>query len=284
MKSAQTNTIEILPLSEEDARTAKLLTDQDEKIVYEHIRASHTKGIWMKDLITNTNMHRQVITKAIKSLENKEIIKSVKSIKTPAKKIYMLTNVVPSVEITGGAWFTDQELDVEFIEMLAKATMKFMLHRFTQHQVQMYGTSVMPVSSIQGLPSADDVKAFIARAQLTSVDLARQDVEDLLQMMVYDGQLEKWKRTDFHQGQNAKSIWVYRPTLKALRLHAQASRDHNQGTSDIEDPCQMRMEHWSSMPCAHCPVFEECSDHGRVTPAKCEYFHTWLGKIEASEK
>lgn len=35
----------------------------------------------MKDLVMNTGLHRLVVTKVVKSLENKRIIKNVKSVK-----------------------------------------------------------------------------------------------------------------------------------------------------------------------------------------------------------
>ena len=37
----------------------------------------------------------------------------------------MLYDVVPSTEVTGGPWFSDNELDSEFIEALSKAIYKF---------------------------------------------------------------------------------------------------------------------------------------------------------------
>jgi DNA-directed RNA polymerase III subunit RPC6 len=33
----------------------------------------------------------------------------------------MLQGLEPSVEITGGPWYTDNELDTEFIKLLSKA-------------------------------------------------------------------------------------------------------------------------------------------------------------------
>jgi len=39
----------------------------------------------------------------------------------------MLMELTPSVEVTGGPWFTDQELDVDFVEQLTNACYKFVL-------------------------------------------------------------------------------------------------------------------------------------------------------------
>ena len=53
----------------------------DEKVVYQCIKAAHNKGIWTKDLKLRTSLHQTVITKVLKSLENRKIIKAVKSVK-----------------------------------------------------------------------------------------------------------------------------------------------------------------------------------------------------------
>ena len=66
-----------------------------------------------------------MVTLAIKQLERQGHIKSVKSVKTPTKKLYMLTEFEPSVELTGGAWYTDDVLDVEFIDQLSHQLLKY---------------------------------------------------------------------------------------------------------------------------------------------------------------
>lgn len=37
----------------------------------------------------------------------------------------MLSHLTPAVELTGGPWFTDNELDLDFVEMLKKLCLKF---------------------------------------------------------------------------------------------------------------------------------------------------------------
>ena len=44
----------------------------------------------------------------------------------PTRKIYMLANLTPSVELTGGPWFTDNELDTEFVDLLKKCAYKYL--------------------------------------------------------------------------------------------------------------------------------------------------------------
>jgi len=53
----------------------------DELIIYEHIEAAGREGIWTKVLKTRTNQHQTVLTKCLKSLENRRFIKCIKSVK-----------------------------------------------------------------------------------------------------------------------------------------------------------------------------------------------------------
>jgi DNA-directed RNA polymerase III subunit RPC6 len=38
----------------------------------------------------------------------------------------MLANLTPSVELTGGPWFTDNELDTEFVDLLKKCAYRYL--------------------------------------------------------------------------------------------------------------------------------------------------------------
>ena len=74
----------------------------------------------------------------------------------------------------------------------------------------------------QSYPSAPDVQQFITNSGLTPVELSQQDVEELLQMLVFDGQLERIIQGD---------KWVYHPTKSPLQ-------------SD-----DFRMDQWTELPC-----------------------------------
>ncbi len=69
-------------------------------------------GMWTKDMKTRSNLTQPQITKILKTLESRDLIKSVKSVSNASRKVYMLFDLVPSAEITGGAWCVG--LAVEF--------------------------------------------------------------------------------------------------------------------------------------------------------------------------
>ena len=41
----------------------------------------------------------------------------------------MMAHLEPSVELTGGPWYTDNELDTEFIKLLCSACLRFVRER-----------------------------------------------------------------------------------------------------------------------------------------------------------
>lgn len=108
-------------------RASKL--NDDARLVYNTIRSAGNNGIWTKDLKKKTNLHTIVLNRTLKSLEQKQEIKAVKHVKYPTRKIYMLFSLSPSSEVTGGAWYTDQELDTDFIDSLKAACLKYIMSR-----------------------------------------------------------------------------------------------------------------------------------------------------------
>jgi len=81
-------------------------------------------GIWTKHLKAKTSLHQTVIDRCLKTLTQKRLIKRVQSVQHITRKIYMLEGLEPSISLTGGPWYTDNELDTEFIHNLTEACYK----------------------------------------------------------------------------------------------------------------------------------------------------------------
>ena len=76
------------------------------------------RGIWTRDIKIATNIPQHSLTKTLKILEQRSLIKAVRSVVSKSKKLYMLYDTVPAKEITGGPWYSDQEFDHEFVTEL----------------------------------------------------------------------------------------------------------------------------------------------------------------------
>ncbi|KAI8068687.1 RNA polymerase Rpc34 [Gongronella butleri] len=252
----------------QDAEKASRLNDE-QRIVYNAIRAAGNNGLWTRDLKKKTNLHTIVLNRTLKALENKQEIKSVKHVKFPTRKIYMLFNTTPSSEVTGGAWYTDQELDIDFIDSLKAACLKYIIARsfprIDNARDALYGPEY------EHYPTATEVRRFITESRISSIDLSVKDISSLLDVLVYDGDVEKRLpyldgMDELSEGEDDEAAleeatggvqWTY----KATRNKAKA---------------RLPVEAMTETPCGRCPMFTFCTENGPVSPVNCEYFKTWL--------
>jgi DNA-directed RNA polymerase III subunit RPC6 len=105
-------------VTRESAENYKDLS-RDEKMVYSAIDSSGTKGLWTKTVKERLNIHAKVVERAFKSLEGKGLIEQMKDVKFPGRKMFIKRGLKPNEDATGGAWFTDGELDTLMIDMVA---------------------------------------------------------------------------------------------------------------------------------------------------------------------
>lgn len=236
------------------------------------IKASDNRGIWTKDLKTKTNLHQTVLNKVLKSLESgRRLIKSVRNVKNPTRKVYMLIGLNPSAELTGGPWFSETELDVEFINELCKVCLKFIISRSSFKPGK--DAAILQVNFLNNrYPTLMDVHDFICNSGVTTTELGVDDVRMLLDRLIFDGDVEKIARVAQHTVRDSDNddldddVFAYR----ALR------------TCDEEAES---LEHFSlsSVPCATCPVYDLCSadDNGSINPGTCEYYKQWIANILA---
>jgi len=153
----------------EDAAKFKGLGPQ-EMLVYQLIKQTGNKGMWTKDMKFQSNLQQPQITKILKTLEGRNLVKSVRSVTGGNKKVYMLYELEPSRELTGGAWYTEQKFDSEFIEALREACSQF-IHK-------------------QGDVTLGDVVEFIHSRGFVKVDLREEDVLSVINSLVYDGRID----------------------------------------------------------------------------------------------
>ncbi|KAI0943330.1 hypothetical protein AcW1_002518 [Taiwanofungus camphoratus] len=168
----------------------------EESMVLGHIQASSNEGIWTKHLKAKTELHQTVIDRCLKSLTQKQLIKAVKSVKYRTRKIYMLYHLEPSVEMTGGPWYTDNELDTEFIKLLCSACLRFIRDRsipkqkVSEHR-SLHSFPLYPISAAPSYPTAQQILTFLSKSRITETQLSVDHVEMLLNVLVLDGEIEK---------------------------------------------------------------------------------------------
>ena len=94
--------------------------NQEERMVYEVIEEAHDNGIWIKHIKTKTGISDQKrAEKILGRLQQHNLVKQVKSVKSPVQKTYMLFHLAPSDEITGGSFYDGGDLDESLVKELS---------------------------------------------------------------------------------------------------------------------------------------------------------------------
>mmetsp|Transcript_19379 Transcript_19379/g.42417 ORF Transcript_19379/g.42417 Transcript_19379/m.42417 type:complete len:291 (-) Transcript_19379:377-1249(-) len=143
---------------------------QEDLLVYQLIKNASTTGIWTKDLRNKSNLSQVQMSKVLKILEMRKLIKAVKSVASKNRKVYMLYELEPSKELTGGAWYTEQEFDAEFIQVLRDHCLKFVMHK--------------------GRVTLEELCDFVSCTGMSKVELRPDDVLQVVNTLVFDGQVD----------------------------------------------------------------------------------------------
>ncbi|GAB0092830.1 DNA-directed RNA polymerase III subunit RPC6 [Sergentomyia squamirostris] len=222
--------------------TAPKGADNEEKVVYSIIEEGGNKGIWIRDIRVKSNLIMTQLNKILKSLENKKLIKAVKSVNASKKKVYMLYNLDPDRSVTGGAWYQDQDFESEFVDVLNQQCLRYLQMRSEKFSQDKDGPLLAKEKS---LCTVKDVHKFISDLGISKVNLDEEDLETILKTVVYDGKAEQIVQMD--------GSVLYRAVVPAL-----------------PPPGLVQM------PCGICPVISNCSTCGLVTPKTCQYMSEWL--------
>ncbi|XP_065225308.1 DNA-directed RNA polymerase III subunit RPC6 [Planococcus citri] len=214
----------------------------EEKVVYGIVKESGNKGIWIKDIRQKSNLIQLQLNKIIKNLENKKAIKLVKSVKAGKKKVYMLYDLEPDRSLTGGAWYSDQDFESEFVDVLNQQCYKFLETK--REKAREAVGSPLTINN-NSYASVIDVWKFINQLGISRIELSEDDIKTILQTLIYDGKVER--KLTIGGGHLYKAIETLLPPPGLARTT-----------------------------CGICPVFKNCDAVGTVNPKTCSYYNDWL--------
>lgn len=220
--------------------------EREERLVYQIIEDSGNKGIWIRDIKIKSNLVQSHVSKILKKLESKKLIKSVKSVQASKKKMYMLYDVTPDDTLTGGAFYSDQEFESEFVDMLNEHCLKCLQRKaFKAHS-----THSEPLAQASAsLCSTQEVHTFITQLGISNVKLTVDNIRMILDTLIYDGRAE-------------------------VQVMSQAGGDM-QRLYRVVNPV-FDNTGFSKIPCGICPVINHCCDGGAISPVTCVYMKDWL--------
>lgn len=240
----------VYKLKDPDAASLIKGGDNQEKLVYQIIKEAGNKGIWIRDIRFKCNLLLTQVNKILKNLESKKLIKAVKSVAASKKKVYMLYNLEPDRSVTGGAWYSDQDFESEFVEVLNQQCFKYLEQKATLARE----TKVDPVAQRNGsFTPLSDVWKYISELGISKVQLSIEDIETILDTLIYDGKVERSIVAGQGGSGDSGQVKLYR------------------AVSPLIQPSGLMR-----MPCGACPVFDQCYEGGAISPKTCVYMKEWL--------
>nr|GMD16880.1 DNA-directed RNA polymerase III subunit RPC6-like [Ipomoea batatas] len=221
----------------EGASPSQPLVDS-ENVVLNLIKSKKNLGIWLADIKKEAKLQPAVVDKSLASLVKKSLIKQVKNIQNKARKHYMAVEFEPSEELTGGAWYTEGNLDKELINILKETCLKVInkLH----------------------VTTADGIFDFLKDRKAINCTLGQ--ISEILRSMVLDNSIIEVKSSglgEYH------SIPVG-ATCYRIIASVGTGADQKMGSA------------MASIPCGVCPRISECTPDGIISPKACIYFSKWL--------
>ncbi|KAL3925586.1 MAG: hypothetical protein SGILL_000309 [Bacillariaceae sp.] len=148
--------------------------DVSAKLVLQIIEKAGNTGIWTKDIRMQTNIQQQALNKIFKELERRLLIKPINSVTAKSKKLFMLYDLQPSKELTGGVWYSGLDFDHEFISEL-RSFVQIIITKMNK------GTGV----------TLSEIKKVMEQKKVSRVELGLDDVRQLVQTLVYDLLVDK---------------------------------------------------------------------------------------------
>ncbi|TPX31092.1 hypothetical protein SmJEL517_g05509 [Synchytrium microbalum] len=210
--------------SDEEFKKTKGLSDE-ELMVYNVIKSAGNRGIWVRHIKEKSNLHEKSVTKCLDKLSNSLLVKCMTSVKFKTRRLYMLAEVMPSVEVTGGVFYTDQEFDTELADQVS-----LVCHHHIINKTYCDGDMLKPRDSrYKNWATAQSCLKYVAGlGVLNNTDLSVEDIVRVLNRLVYDGKITRYRR----DGKSNEIIKVKDEPVKP----AKASKSTKKGAAASKKP------------------------------------------------
>ncbi|CAD5111375.1 DgyrCDS691 [Dimorphilus gyrociliatus] len=221
-------------------------SDHQEKQIYQLIDESKNMGIWMRDIRLKSGLPMSQVQKTLKVLESKKLIKAVNCVNAAKKKVYMLYDVEPDRSLTGGAWYSNQDFESEFVDILNQQCFKFLQQKLAQSRE---GDLEPTAKRNASYASSTEIWKFICELGISKVKLEVEDIETIMNTLIYDGKVEF---TVVPNGDGSQ-LKIYRAVVSVVPTSG-----------------------FVRTPCGVCPVFNDCYEDWDISPSNCQYMNDWL--------
>lgn len=295
-----------------DAARQITALDRDERAVYVIVEEAHDKGIWVKEIKKKAQgVAQQSVQKAVNKMEKANLIKSVKSVRHPTQKTYMLSHLVPSEDVIGNSFFDAGDLDESFRDELLNLIV-FHVRQTSWGDKDKDAKKGKKKGKEAVINVEDDGDAAGKKRKRTA------DIEDAGNLKRRSVKLdpEAFSQTIYRAGTHtyptAEDIHNFLVTSNAIKPTKAASLTVHeiQGCIDVlcwdeklekimngegtwgyrtvrgitfkppgaiyDDYEEVAGTGLTQAPCGRCPVHDLCHEGGPVNPQECIYLEQWL--------
>ena len=201
----------------------------------------------------------------------------------------------PSDRATGGPWFTDGELDEEFIALISRVLYQYVQKR-SWYETREHGAKRSP-KKVHGKVSPEHLKAIRERelGPAKGADLEEAPRASLYERLlplpanyqnyptvheltsfVEDKKLARDTTLSAEEIQQLLDLLVYDGKIERLVVGGDGFAYKAVRKTFLDEDDQMDSV-LTEVPCGRCPVFDLCEEGGPVSPTNCVYFTEWLG-------
>ena len=276
---------------------AKLLIslDEDCNLVYEYVETAGRDGTWTQNIMKRSKLHKGIMDKSLKILEQKRLIKPVTDHRFPSRRTFMIIGLQPLETVTGGPFYNEGELDDEFVHHLTGYIERWVVSRSwafpknadgkphgkkrkhasdapeNREQAESIRASALdhdvddPEQQVRPFPggyikypSIGQITNALNDSGIAKTTLRIADVQTLVDVLVWDGKFEAVQNRDPQGGEAT----TYRSIQKVV------TEDVKGDTAGITS--------LTEAPCGRCPVFDFCQEDGLVNAKSCQYLQEWL--------
>lgn len=301
--------------AEAEAAKYKLLTSQEQSLVYELIDNAGADGAWQQDMKKKLNIQENTLKKVLKELESRRLIRQVTDVANISKKIWIKYNLKQSAKSTGGPFYTDSTLDEGFIEALMGLIMELARQKgsYLSSGDRHRGRSVSPVLPKKGVINGSASEAAMRSKKRTADAITKDEptngttaitappkprrttvrlplpagyVDYITAEEICDeaNNIAKGQPLEPKDIQQLLDVLMWDGRIEQVKIGDRvgyravrvAKQNPDRVPLDAPEFWEKPTNGLTTAPCGRCPVFELCEEGGPVWAGGCEYFDQWL--------
>ncbi|OAF67809.1 RNA polymerase III subunit C6, partial [Intoshia linei] len=220
--------------------------DINEQNIVNVIRDANDQGILYKNVRKETSILTVVFKNSIKKLIDHNVIKYITCADT-GKELLFMNDVVPCEKVRGNIWYTNGEIDTDFVDAAQKSVEAYFKRKYIQSMSKTENTRERERMSMCTL---QEITTYLNALQLVKVKILDQEVSLLLNRLYHDGTIRRRHKKGKIESDYDKFNFIHVYKTKEFYKYSM-----------------------SAFPCSMCLVISDCYSGNRdgPSPEECPY-------------